>query len=37
VLNDNVITGDQFDLIDEGSGNCGSGNTIGAGPPVPPC
>jgi parallel beta-helix repeat protein len=37
VLNDNVITGNQFDLIDEGSGNCGSGNTIGAGPPVPPC
>ncbi len=37
VLNDNVITGNQFDVFDEGTGNCGSGNTIGAGPGIPLC
>ena len=37
VLNGNVITGNGTDVIDDGSGNCGFGNTIGAGPMIPPC
>jgi parallel beta-helix repeat protein len=38
-LFDNVITGNPTDLNNEGSGNCGSGNTIGttSGNPLVPC
>lgn len=37
VLNQNVITGNPLDVFDQGAGNCGSGNTIGAGPGIAPC
>src|SRR5204862_4757869 len=38
-LIDNTITDNPTDLINEGAGNCGSGNTIGtrAGNPLTPC
>jgi len=38
-LFDNVIMGNPIDLNNEGSGNCGSGNTIGttSGNPLVPC
>ena len=37
VLNGNVITGNETDVIDDGSGNCGSQNTVGTGASIPPC
>ncbi len=37
VLNGNVISGNATDLENGGTGNCGSGNTIGAGPGLPAC
>jgi parallel beta-helix repeat protein len=38
VLNDNVVSGSgTTDLRDEGSGNCGSGNSFGSGDSLPPC
>jgi parallel beta-helix repeat protein len=37
VLTDNEITGNPTDILDEGAGNCGSGNVFGSGGPVPPC
>ncbi|MGI9557508.1 MAG: right-handed parallel beta-helix repeat-containing protein [Solirubrobacterales bacterium] len=37
VLNGNTFTGNEIDVIDEGTGNCGSANTIGSGPAFPAC
>lgn len=37
VINDNEITGNPTDVRDEGSGNCGSGNTFSTGGPLAPC
>jgi nitrous oxidase accessory protein NosD len=37
VLTDNAITCNPTDILDEGAGNCGSGNVFSSGGPVPPC
>jgi parallel beta-helix repeat protein len=37
VLNDNVASGNAVDLLDEGVGNCGSGNSFGGANLLPPC
>jgi hypothetical protein len=37
VFDGNVITGNPTDVVNEGSGNCGSGNTFATGGPLPPC
>jgi parallel beta-helix repeat protein len=36
-LNDNTVRGNPTDILDEGSGNCGSGNASASGDPIPPC
>jgi parallel beta-helix repeat protein len=37
VLTGNEITGNPTDVLDEGSGNCGSGNVFSTGGPLAPC
>jgi parallel beta-helix repeat protein len=37
VLTRNVIAGNATDVLNEGSGNCGSGNVFATGGPLPPC
>jgi parallel beta-helix repeat protein len=37
VLTGNAVTGNPTDVRNEGSGNCGSGNVLSAGDPLPAC
>ena len=37
VINDNVFTGNPVDVLDLGTGNCGSGNAFETGDPLSPC
>jgi parallel beta-helix repeat protein len=37
VLTGNTVTGNPTDILNEGNGNCGSGNVVSAGDPLAPC